>query len=116
MADGRIPPSHAGRTGQPAGRPAEYLRALLIGHGALPARNEPPARLERWVAPGITETEDRRTVNAYAAWPVLHRATTPRRAATGERALSADHASAIAAMTSSSPWDWRGHYGGYRAQ
>ena len=74
MADGRIPLSHAGRTANPPGRPVEYLRALLIAHGALPARNEPPARLERRVAPGITDTEDRRTVNAYATWRVLHRA------------------------------------------
>ena len=49
MADGRIPLSHAGRDGQPAGRPVEYLRALLVANGALPARNEPLARLERRV-------------------------------------------------------------------
>jgi hypothetical protein len=37
----------------------------------------------------------------------------PRRLAT---ALSPGHAGAIAAMTSSSPWEWRGHYGVYRAR
>jgi hypothetical protein len=43
VADGRIPLSHAGRDGQPAGRPVEYLRALLVAQAALPARNEPLA-------------------------------------------------------------------------
>ena len=86
MADGRIPLSHAGRDGQPAGRPVEYLRALLVAHGALPARNEPLARLERRVAPGITDTDDRRTVTAYAAWRVLHCTGRPHRA--GQRPVS----------------------------
>ena len=45
MADGRIRLSHAGRDGQPAGRPVEYLRALLIAHGALPARQMRPRSL-----------------------------------------------------------------------
>src|SRR6478672_8962953 len=37
----------------------------------------------------------------------------PRRLAT---ALSPSHDGAIGAMTSSSPWEWRGHYGGYGAR
>jgi hypothetical protein len=77
IAGGRIPLSHAGLDAQPAGRPVEYLRALLVAHGALPARDEPLARLERRVVQllsGIADAEDRRTVTAYATWRVLHRA------------------------------------------
>ena len=67
MADGRIRLSHAGRDGQPAGRPVEYLRRAA----ALPG---PDSRWPAWNAgsrscsAGITDTEDRRTVTAYAAW------------------------------------------------
>ena len=45
VADAGIRLSHAGRDGQPAGRPVEYLRALLIAHGALPARQMRPRSL-----------------------------------------------------------------------
>jgi hypothetical protein len=76
MADGRIPLSHAGRDGQAAGRPVEYLRALLVAHASLPARSRWPAwnAGSRSCSAGITDTEDGRTVTAYATWRVLHRA------------------------------------------
>ena len=77
LAAGQVPLSHAGLDAQPAGRAVEYLRALLVAHGALPARDEALARLERQVTQlltGIADREDRRTVTAYATWRVLHRA------------------------------------------
>ena len=77
LGAGQVPLSHAGLDAEPAGRAVEYLRALLVAHGALPARDEALARLERQVTQlltGIADREDRRTITAYATWRVLHRA------------------------------------------
>ena len=55
----------------------DYLRAMLVAHGALPPRDEPLARLERAVADLLAQVpagEDRRALAAYATWRVLHRA------------------------------------------
>lgn len=87
MADGRIPLSHAGR-GPTRRPPVEYCvpcwsrtAPCRPGTSRWPARNAG----SRSCSAGITDTEDRRTVTAYATWRVLHRAATPRRAATGEK-------------------------------
>ena len=55
----------------------DYLRAMLVAHGALPPRDEPLARLERAVADLLAQVpagKDRRALAAYATWRVLHRA------------------------------------------
>lgn len=42
--------SHDALDAHPKRRAADYLRAMLVAHGALPARDEPLVRLERAVA------------------------------------------------------------------
>ena len=53
------------------------VRAALVTAGLLPERNEPLARLERWISDQLdtmTIAEDRRAVEAFATWHVLRRA------------------------------------------
>lgn len=76
LAQGQVPLSHAGLDAQPGGRAVDYLRALLVAHGALPARDEELARLERRIGQllaDVGDVDDRRTLTAYATWRVLHR-------------------------------------------
>lgn len=76
LASKEIPLTHAGLDGEPTGRAVDYLRALLIAHGALPARDEQLVRLERRIAgllADIANADDRRTVTAFATWHVLQR-------------------------------------------
>lgn len=76
LAGGEVPLSHVGLDAQPAGRAVDYLRALLVAHGALPERDEPLARLERRIGQllgGVDDVNDRRTLTAYATWGILHR-------------------------------------------
>ncbi|WP_308124603.1 hypothetical protein [Streptomyces sp. NEAU-YJ-81] len=54
----------------------EYLRAALVAAGALPARDEQLARLERWLAKTIarvTSAEERRILRNYTNWQPLRR-------------------------------------------
>jgi hypothetical protein len=77
IARGDIALSHEALDAHPHRRPADYLRAMLVAHGVLPARDEPLARLERAVADLLARLlvdEDRRTLTAYATWRILHRA------------------------------------------
>ena len=77
IARGELGLSHQGLDSWPARPPADYVRALLVAHGALPGRDEALARLERDTAgllASVTDAEDRRTLTAYATWRVLHRA------------------------------------------
>jgi hypothetical protein len=77
IARGEMPLSHEALDAQPSRRSADYLRAMLVAHGALPPRDEPLARLERAVAEllaQVANTDDRRTLTAYATWRILHRA------------------------------------------
>jgi hypothetical protein len=77
IAGGELALSHQALDSWPARRPADYVRALLVAHGALPDRDEALARLERDTAgllAGVTDTQDRRILTAYATWRVLHRA------------------------------------------
>lgn len=77
IARGDIALSHEALDAHPERRPADYLRAMLVAHGALPPRDEPLARLERTAVDLIAQVptdEDRRTLTAYATWRILHRA------------------------------------------
>jgi hypothetical protein len=77
LARGDIALTHEALDAHPDRRPVDYLRAMLIAHGALPPRDEPLARLERAVTDLLAQIptgEDRRTLTAYATWRVLHRA------------------------------------------
>ncbi len=74
---GDIALTHEALDAHPARRAADYLRAMLVAHGALPPRDEPLARLERAAADLLAHLpagEDRRTLTAYATWRILHRA------------------------------------------
>lgn len=77
IAHGDMALSHEALDSHPSRRSADYLRAMLVTHKALPPRDEPLARLERAVADLLAEVEDlndRRTLTAYATWRILHRA------------------------------------------
>ncbi|MFF7415410.1 hypothetical protein [Streptomyces lydicus] len=57
-------------------RAVRHLRAILVAHGVLPARDEQLATLERWLTStfsGITAIEDRRLVQSFATWHHLRR-------------------------------------------
>jgi hypothetical protein len=77
LSRGELACSHTALDAHPQRRGADYLRALLVAHGALPVRDEALARLERTVADllaAVPSEQDRRVVTAYATWRVLHRA------------------------------------------
>ena len=76
LAAGTTPISHAALDAHPRRRGADYLRHVLVAAGMLPARDEPLARLEAWVATLLTavqQPEHRRLLHAYATWRVLRR-------------------------------------------
>jgi len=76
VASGAVPLSHAGLDSQPPGRAVDYLRAVLVAHGALPPRDDQLARLERRTGEllaGVTDPDHRRLLTAYTTWRVLHR-------------------------------------------
>jgi hypothetical protein len=50
LSRGELACSHTALDAHPQRRGADYLRALLVAHGALPVRDEALARLERTVA------------------------------------------------------------------
>jgi hypothetical protein len=77
LARGDIALTHEALDAHPNRRAVDYLRAVLVAHGALPPRDEPLARLERASADLLAQVpagEDRRTLTAYATWRILHRA------------------------------------------
>jgi hypothetical protein len=59
-----------------AARSVEYLRAALVAAGALPARDEQLARLERWLVATVarvSSAEERRILRNYTNWQPLRR-------------------------------------------
>ncbi len=76
LASGKLAATHEALDAHPRRRAADYLRQVLVANGALAARHEELARLERWiksVLEGLGRPEDRRLVQAYATWSVLSR-------------------------------------------
>jgi len=77
LAAGTTAISHAALDAHPRRRGADYLRHVLVAADVLPARDEPLARLEAWVATtalsGVEQPEHRRLLHAYATWQVLRR-------------------------------------------
>ena len=76
LAAATTPISHTALDAHPRRRGADYLRHVLVAAGMLPARDEPLARLEAWVATLLTavqQPEHRRLLHAYATWRVLRR-------------------------------------------
>ncbi|MET9110894.1 hypothetical protein [Streptomyces zhihengii] len=76
LAAGTGPVSHQVLDSLQPPRAASSLRAVLVAHGALPARDEQLAALERWLATtlaGVTTPEERRLVQSFATWHHLRR-------------------------------------------
>jgi hypothetical protein len=77
LARGDITLTHEALDAQPSRHAADYLRAVLVAHRALPPRDEPLARLDRAAKDLLAQVpagEDRRTLTAHATWRILHRA------------------------------------------
>ena len=76
LATGRCPLSHDTFDELPAGKPVEHLRSVLVATGALAARDEQLARIERWVTRTINEQPaagNRELLQRYAVWHLLRR-------------------------------------------
>jgi hypothetical protein len=76
LASGTMPITHQALDAHPSPRAANHIRQMLISHGALAARDEPLARVERHNADtiaAITRPVDRKIVAAFATWRVLRR-------------------------------------------
>lgn len=76
FATGQRPLSHAALDNLPPSKPVEHLRSVLVATGALSARDEQLARIERWVTQAIDElsdTTDKELLHRYAVWHLLRR-------------------------------------------
>jgi hypothetical protein len=76
VAAGRLAISHDALDAHPRERAADYLRHMLVAGQALPPRDEPLARAERWLTGLLAAIEppaDRRLVQSYATWQVMRR-------------------------------------------
>ncbi|MEV5506565.1 hypothetical protein [Streptomyces orinoci] len=76
LATGNGPVTHEALDRFAAAPTVEYLRAALVAAGALPARDEQLARLERWLAKTIARvscTDERRILRNYTNWQPLRR-------------------------------------------
>jgi hypothetical protein len=76
LASGARPLTHAALDELPDGKPLEHLRAMLVATGALPARDEQLARLERWITHTIDGRHDPaqgQLLHRYAVWHLLRR-------------------------------------------
>jgi hypothetical protein len=76
LGAGQRPLTHAALDELPDGKPLRHLRAVLVVTGALPARDEQMARLERWAARVIAECPDpgqQQLLRRYAVWHVIRR-------------------------------------------
>jgi hypothetical protein len=76
LGRGDLPLAHDTLDRLPAAKTVEHLRAVLVATGALPARDEHMARLERWVADAIAarpDPDERYLLKRYAVWHLLRR-------------------------------------------
>jgi hypothetical protein len=74
IAAGTLALSHETLDALPRRRAADYVRQMLVAHGALTDRNEELARLERWIEATIasmTRAEDAQLVRRFATWHTL---------------------------------------------
>jgi hypothetical protein len=68
--------SHASLDRLPASRTRDYVRGLLVEHGALPRRDERLARYTAWAEDALTrlsDGEDRDVIRRYVRWHHLRR-------------------------------------------
>ena len=76
LVTGRLELSHHTLDAHPSPRAADYLRRMLVAHGALPDRDEDVDRIRRFIDDTLTDIDrpaDRRLIQAYATWRVLRR-------------------------------------------
>ncbi|MQA17296.1 MAG: hypothetical protein GEV09_25175 [Pseudonocardiaceae bacterium] len=76
LATGSRPLTHAALDELADTKPLRHLRSVLVATGALPARDEHLARLERWITRTIAERPDpdqQQLLHRYAVWHVLRR-------------------------------------------
>jgi hypothetical protein len=74
IATGAMPLSHAALDDHPKPRAADHVRQMLVAHGALPARDEAVARLERWIddtLASVDRSDDAGLLRRFATWHVL---------------------------------------------
>ena len=83
MLAGARPITHDALDQAPAGHAAEFLRAALVKHGALPERDEVCHRFERWIIAAteqLPDHPDRADLRRWATWIVLRDLRARRRA------------------------------------
>jgi hypothetical protein len=75
LGTGTRPLTHAALDELPESKPIEHLRAILVATGALPARDQHLARLERWVTATITgrPAGEQHLLRSYAVWHLMRR-------------------------------------------
>lgn len=80
LVDGRLELSHQGfdqRQGAGGeGSAIAYLRAALVAHGSLPARDETAAAFDRWLTRALgplPDGPDRATLTAFSTWQVARK-------------------------------------------
>ena len=76
LARGDEPLTHQALDELLPSKPVEHLRSMLVATGALPARDEQLARIERWITTVIDERAnppDTELLNRYAVWHLLRR-------------------------------------------
>lgn len=74
IAAGNMALTHAALDEHPRRAAADYVRAMLVAHGALPARDEALARLERWIndkVAGIDNPDHAKILHRFATWHTL---------------------------------------------
>jgi hypothetical protein len=87
LRTGELELTHEAIDGLGATKAVSHLRQVLVATGALPARSEVLARLEKWIGSNleqIRDDSDRRMVEMFAEWEVLRR----RRTKQARRAVS----------------------------
>ena len=86
IASGALPLTHEALDNHAESRAANYLRQILVAHGALAARDDAIVRLEAWVEArldGVSSGPERALLRSYGTWWVLRRAR--QRAGTSRR-------------------------------
>jgi hypothetical protein len=74
LATGELACSHEALDAYLRPKAADYVRHMLVAHGALPERDEPLARFERWVderVAAVERDEDRHLAQSFARWSTL---------------------------------------------
>jgi len=77
IASGALALTHEALDDHHQPRAANYLRQILVAHGALPARDDAIVRLEAWVGArldGLSSGPQRALLRSYGTWWVLRRA------------------------------------------